>query len=114
MTTKENPFIVLTRAQLGSVTFAQDYLQLDFDGYIVTCYKWPIITTLNGIFDINNREYRNELSSLIAKEVSNTIFIDNETLAINFDPGEQIKFHLKDTNGYVIYFTTPGGELSSI
>jgi hypothetical protein len=110
----ENPFRVLANEQLGSVIFVQNYLQLDFDGYIITCYKWPIISTLNGIFDIANREYRNELCSLITKEVSDIIFIDNERLDIKFQSGEQIKFNLKEAKDEVIYFTTPEGEWSSI
>ena len=110
----ENPFIVLKDQQLSSVIFVQDYLQLDFDGYTVTCYDWPIVILLDGKFVINDKEYRNALCSLIAKKVSDTSFIEDEMFVINFQGGEEIQINLKNANEEVIYFTTPEGQWSSI
>ncbi|HEX4875260.1 MAG TPA: hypothetical protein VFV31_01220 [Chitinophagaceae bacterium] len=110
----ENPFIVLKDQQLSSVVFIQDYLQLDFDGYTVTCYDWPMVILLDGKFAINDKEYRNVLCSLIAKKVNEISFIEDEMLSIGFQSGEKIEINLKNANGEVIYFTTPEGEWSSI
>jgi hypothetical protein len=110
----QNPFIVLKDQQLSSVIFVQDYLQLDFDGFTITCYDWPVITILDNEFNINNNEYRNALCSLITKQVSNSTFIENEALDIYFESREQIKVNLKNANKEVIYFTTPEDEWSSI
>ncbi|HEV8283655.1 MAG TPA: hypothetical protein VGQ09_05055 [Chitinophagaceae bacterium] len=110
----KNPFTVLIGEQLSSVIFVQDYLQLDFDGKKMTCYEWPTVKLVNGNLDINNKDYRNALCSLIASKVSDAILIDNEKLDINFESGEQIGFSLKEASGEVIYFSTPEGEWSSI
>lgn len=110
----ENPFIVLKDQQLSSVIFVQDYLQLDFDGYTVTCYAWPVVILLDGKYTVNDIEYRNMLCSLITKKISNASFIEDEMLVINFQTGEKIKINLKNVNGEVVYFTTPEGEWSSI
>jgi len=110
----ENPFIVLKDQQLSSVIFVQDYLQLDFDGYTVTCYEWPKVILSDGKFVIDDKEYRNVLCSLIAKKVSNTSLIEDETFVINFQTGEEINITLTNAKEEVIYFTTPEGEWSSI
>jgi hypothetical protein len=110
----DDPFIALKDQQLSSVVFVQDYLQLDFDGNTVTCYDWPIVVLLDSKFVIDDKEYRNVLCSLIAKQVNDTSFIEGETLSINFQTGEKIEFNFKNANGEVIYFTTTEGEWSSI
>jgi hypothetical protein len=114
MKENENPFIVLIGEQLSSVTFVQDYLQLDFDGKKLTCYEWPIVVLSGQRFDINVMQYRNALCSLIAKEIKDTIFIDAKMLELNFETEEQIVFDFEQAKGEVIYFVTPEGEWSSI
>ena len=96
------------------MVFVQDYLQLVFQNYTLNCYNWPTVIVLNSIFDINNKEYQNALCSLIIKVVSNTNFIENEMLEIDFQSGEQIIINLKYAKGEVIYFTNSEGEWSSI
>ncbi|HVX92544.1 MAG TPA: hypothetical protein VHA74_00330 [Candidatus Dojkabacteria bacterium] len=110
----KNPFIVLIDEQLSSVIFVQDYLQLDFNGKRITCYEWPKVNLLKHSFDIDDKEYRNALCSLIAKKISDINLVDDVKLDITFQSGEQIKFNLKGVNGEIIYFTTPEGEWSSI
>ncbi len=60
---------VLIGEQLGAVMFVQNYLQLDFDGRILTFQDWPKLFTLSGEFGFGDQGYRDELCSFIAKKV---------------------------------------------
>lgn len=112
--TNKNPFKCLKGEQLSSVIFVQNYLQLDFDGYRITFYRWPLVKLNEKEYTIREIDYRNVLCSLIAKEVSDVILLDENIFTIIFSENHKINLNLKNAEGEVIYFTTPEGEWSSI
>ena len=87
--------------QLSSVIFVQDYLQLDFDGLRLTCYKWPKVIIDKVSYSFGESEYRNAICRIIASEVEdiNTTSID---VSIKFKSGV-ILFPIVDDEE-VIYF----------
>ena len=109
-----NPFNILIKEQLSSVTFVQDYLQLDFDGHKLTCYSWPEIIISSKSIIFPTESYRNILCSFIAKEVNAVEYKDEQYLRFIFNQGKQLFFNLLNSSKEVIYFTTYKGEWASI
>lgn len=109
-----NLFKELIGQQLSSVVFIQDYLQLDFDGNKLTCYKWPIVYLKRINSQFGELEYRNYLCSFISKIVDKVLFIEGQSLSVKFSNEESIEIDLKDLNGEAFYYTTPEGEWFSI
>lgn len=84
-------FQSLIGEQLSSVEFVQDYLQLHFDGNILTFYSWPIIKLNDRQYDVDDWDYRNKLCSIIGKTVTNVmldekvefeVFIEDATVIL--------------------------------
>src|SRR5690348_6064634 len=111
---ESSPFAVLVSKPLSSVIFVQDYLQLDFNGYILTLYNWPKIIVSNTQFSIGDSEYRNILCALINDEINAVKFVENDSLKIFFNSKKEIAIFFANAEGEVIYFTTPEGEWSSV
>ncbi len=82
----------LVNEQLSSVEFVQDYLQLHFDGRIITSYIWPIINIKNESLIFGDVVYRNALCDFIGKKVKDLFFRDKEYLVLYF---EEIKGSIK-------------------
>ena len=110
----DNPFQILVGEQLSCVIFVQDYLQLDFDGHRLSCYVWPRVKMENEIVDFGSPDYRNKLCLFIAKIVIHTVLINDQKFEIHFHSGDQLEIILEGLRGEAIYFTTVGGEWSSI
>ena len=91
----------------------QDYLQLDFDGNRLTCYRWPEVITESGKFVFNDDNYRNVLCSLIAKVVDRVDYLSEVALKISFGENELIVVDLRDPDPEAIYFTRSNGEWES-
>jgi len=75
----------LVNEQLSSVEFVQDYLQLHFDGRIITSYIWPTINIKNESLIFGDVVYRNALCDFIGKKVKDIFFRDKEYLVLFFD-----------------------------
>jgi hypothetical protein len=99
----------LVGAQLSSVIFVQDYLQLDFDGSKMTCYNFPKIKLGETIYHFGETEYRNKLCSFIAYEIDK-IYSSNVDVTLEFQIGA-IVFEMPGDKE-VIYFTENGGKWS--
>ena len=80
----DNLFNALIKEQLSSVTFVQDYLQLDSDGYKLSCYSWPEIIMNDESIVFPDESYRNILCSFIAKQVYAIDYKDEQYLKIIF------------------------------
>ncbi len=63
----------LVGEQLSSVTFVQDYLQLDFDGKRLTLNVWPVICNHRQRLSIEDGGYRDLLCSIIGQEVTGAL-----------------------------------------
>jgi hypothetical protein len=92
---------IIKGEQLSSVIFVQDYLQLDFDGPLLTCYKWPKVCIAGIITSFGDSEYRNAICQLISYLVIALEASSSEVL-IRFDIG-YIQFLMPD-DSEVIFF----------
>lgn len=81
----DNLFKSILGEQLGAVVFVQNYLQLQFDGPILTCYTWPTVKTNLKSYDFNDIGYRDALCEIITKNVIDVILLDNKSLTIYFE-----------------------------
>jgi len=111
----ENTLELIRNEQLSSVEFVQDYLQLRFDGNTLTCYMWPSVVIGNKSYNINDNGYRDLLCEMIAHEVSEILFKENEILMIYFDNGNGIRLNLirNETNQDIpefAYFQSSGED----
>ena len=101
--------------QLSSVVFVQDYLQLHFDGNVLTCYSWPKIQILDVSFDFQDNGYRDALCAFISRIVNRVIFEENKKLELFFETGYSIMLdinrneHNKSLPEFA-YFTSIEGE----
>lgn len=79
--------------QLSSVTFVQNYVQLDFDGRRLTINEWPSVETGGEIVRFGEDGYRDALCSLIAKLVA-SVHVGDEAIILSFVGGESIRVDL--------------------
>lgn len=100
--------------QLSSVTFVQNYLQLDFDGKRLTVNQMPIVNTTAGTHIFGNSGYRDDLCSIIGRLVSavqetqpaiSIIFDEGSSIRVDlansaFPEGDRLIFHDTLTNGW--------------
>lgn len=109
----DNPFSNLLNEQLSSVIFVQDYLQLDFDGNVITYYSWPTVNFENRKYTYTDLNYKNALCGLIAKNVTDVYFEKGSLLKIIYETNDNIELIFKDIDKEAIYYVTATGEWSS-
>ena len=80
---------------LGSVEFVQDYLQLRFDGPLLTLYEWPEVFREEGSYAFGEPEYRNVLCDLIADDVTAASLEEGEAMEVQFSSGASIRSSLR-------------------
>ena len=95
---KEDIFDELIGEQLSSVTFVQDYVQIDFDGNGFTLFVWPTVFSNGEILKFRDIEYRNELCGQIAKTLKNVTFADKKLLELTFSDDSKISVPLNQDN----------------
>lgn len=88
-------FSELVGAQMGAVTFVQDYLQLHFDGPCINVYMPMQIEADGRIVGWKDETFRNALCGQIAKRVSAVLFEHEEALRISFTDGSRISISLR-------------------
>ena len=82
---------------LSSVEFVQDYLQLHFDGPLLTLYVWPDIADADGIsIGFGEPGYRDALCSVIGETVSEPELNEGRSLTIEFENGTVLALSLRD------------------
>jgi hypothetical protein len=59
----------LFHRQLSAVVFIRDYIQLQFDGPVLSLLVYPSVDIENERFKIGDVEYRNKICQLIGEEV---------------------------------------------
>lgn len=83
--------------QLSSVEFVQDYLQLHFDGPLLTLYAWPQVADSEGIaVAFGEPGYRDALCSVIAEDVVKAELNDGDALTVEFENGTVIALSLRE------------------
>jgi hypothetical protein len=75
---------------LSAVVFVQDYLQLQFDGSVLTLLVWPIVATgaTNKAFDSSG--YRDLLCERIGRTVTDAQAVADHALSIALSDGSSI------------------------
>jgi len=91
----KSPFAILENEQLSSVIFVQNYLQLDFDGNRLTCFRWPIVVVKGLFYSFDEPGFRDKLCEVISRKVTQTLFTEHIVLKIYFDDDSQIQLDLK-------------------
>ena len=56
--------------ELGSVIFVRDYCQLNFDGPVLSCFTWPVISAGGDEWTIGRPGYRDQLCAFIGASVT--------------------------------------------
>jgi hypothetical protein len=83
---------LLIGEQLSSITFVHDYLQVSFDGRVLTAYVFPEVIFNNVHFSYKKGGYRDALCSLIAEIVSDILLVEDASLTIVFSSGNKLVF----------------------
>ena len=84
--------------ELASVTFVQDYLQLDFNGPVLTLYIWPEVFRPEGSYGFGEPGYRDMLCDEISGTVSAASYEDAIALEIGFESGVIFRVSLRDAD----------------
>jgi len=82
--------------ELSAVEFVQDYVQLRFDGPLVTFYEWPDVFREEGSYAFGEPEYRNMLCTVIGESVSAASVEESEALEIAFENGTSVRVSLRE------------------
>jgi hypothetical protein len=81
--------------QLSAVTFVQDYIQLHFDGPVVTAITLPIVIIDDTSFGVGAPGYRDRLCGQIAKKVVRAYVRPADRLQIEFLDGSTLVISLR-------------------
>jgi hypothetical protein len=75
---------------LSAVVFVQDYLQLQFDGDLLTVLVWPTVVSGGGRYTFGNPGYRDALCERIAAVVTDAEVEPEQRLTVRLDDGSTI------------------------
>lgn len=90
-------FSELRDTQLSSVAFVQDYLELDFDGPLLTLYVWPDVADADGIsIAYGEPGYRDALCSVIGETVTTPELTEGRALTVEFENGTVLALSLRE------------------
>jgi hypothetical protein len=82
--------------ELTAVEFVEDYLQLRFDGPLLTLYEWPSVLLSEYSVSHGEPEYRNALCSLIREEVEEATLEEGDSLTLKLVNGVVIALSLRE------------------
>ena len=77
----------LVGLELGAVAFIRDYVELNFDGPLLTCEVWPTVGIGESVLGIRNPGYRDALCSFIGQAVAATAEATGQGLSVAFSQG---------------------------
>jgi hypothetical protein len=86
----------LVGQELSSVTFVQDYLQLEFNGPSLTLFVWPEIFREEGSYGFGEPGYRDWLCAEIGEEVSEATIVIGEAFELQFEDGIILRASLRE------------------
>jgi hypothetical protein len=82
--------------ELSSVTFVQDYVQLDFNGPQLTLFIWPEVFRAEGSYAFGEPGYRDMLCALIGETATTTTIENGVALEIEFETGVILRTSLRE------------------
>jgi hypothetical protein len=87
----------LVRGSLSSIEFVQDYVQLRFDGPLLTAYTLPTVVWGSGRIEPGEDGYRDALCWQIGCRVERTE-CDDRRIMIAFESGAEVSVSLLDND----------------
>jgi hypothetical protein len=82
--------------ELTAVEFVQDYLQLRFEGPLLTLFVWPDVFREEGSYAYGEPEFRNVLCAQLTGNVTAATLEENEALEIEFENGVIVRASLRE------------------
>jgi hypothetical protein len=82
--------------ELSSMTFFQDYVQLDFNGPVLTLFIWPEVFRTEGSYAFGEPGYRDMLCAQLGETVTTTSVEDAVALEIEFESGVILRTSLRE------------------
>ena len=81
--------------ELSAVEFVSDFLQLRFEGPVVSFFEWPDVFREEGSYAFGEPEYRNVLCAVIGEAVSAASVEEGEAIEIVFENGVTVRASLR-------------------
>jgi hypothetical protein len=82
--------------ELTAVEFVQDYLQLRFDGPLLTLYAWPHVLLSEYSIAFGEPEYRNALCAQIGEKVEEATLEEGDSLTIKLENETVLALSLRE------------------
>jgi hypothetical protein len=82
--------------ELTAVEFVQDYLQLRFDGPLLTFYAWPHVLLSEFSVAFGEPEYRNALCAQIGEKVEEAELDEGSALTVRLENGTVLALSLRE------------------
>ena len=82
--------------ELVAVEFVQDYLQLRFNGPLLTLYAWPHVLLSEFSVAYGEPEYRNALCAQIGQSVADASLEEGDRLTIELESGTVLAVSLRE------------------
>jgi hypothetical protein len=82
--------------ELIAVEFVQDYLQLRFDGPLLTLYAWPHVLLSEHSVGFGEPEYRNALCGQIGERVEEAELDEGNSLTVKLENGTVLALSLRE------------------
>ncbi len=82
--------------ELEAVEFVQDYLQLRFEGPLLTFYEWPSVLLEEFSISFGEPGYRDALCALIGEEVDQATLEDGSSLTLKLANGAVVALSLRE------------------
>jgi len=101
-----NPLQTLIGSSLSSVEFVQDYVQLRFDGPVLTIIAPYTITVKSNSYNSGGEGYRDALGDRIGREVTDAAVLVQERIELNFEDASKLAISLRPED-----LTTPEAAL---
>ena len=81
--------------ELEAVEFVEDYLQLRFEGPLLTFYEWPSVLLEEFSISFGEPGYRDALCALIGEEVEQALLEDGSSLTVKLANGAVVALSLR-------------------
>jgi hypothetical protein len=81
--------------ELSSVEFVRDYIQLRFDGPVLTAYTLPTITAGEKVIVSGAPGYRDSLCARIGTSVRDVSIQEGEAITLRFEDGVEVQISLR-------------------
>lgn len=83
----------LDRRQLTAISFVMDYVQLQFDDLILSCFNLPTVEVEGVTFGVGDQRWRNKLCGRIGRIVDHDTV--NDDLVLTFDDASLLRVSLR-------------------